>query len=82
MKSEQLVSLLVTGGASLELRDSNGITPLQQAVVSGNPSIVGLLVRAGADMSVRFADGMSLRERAVTMGFDSVVAVLEDLVPN
>ena len=62
----EVVELLLSRGASVNLQDSSGHTPLMWAVSSGNPKIVRRLLKAGASTRVREHMGttaLSLAER-------------------
>lgn len=49
-RNAALAERMVRAGASLNVRDANGVTPLQEAVTLGETEIAGLLIDAGADI--------------------------------
>jgi len=56
----EVVEILVSGGADVNVKDEFGRTPLHRAVVAGNVEIVKLLVSKGADVNskaVYFLEG-------------------------
>lgn len=48
-----IVQYLLHQGASVHLKDSNGITPLQDAVMGKHQDIITLLVKTGAKLTIK-----------------------------
>ena len=63
-----VATVLVEGGASLDIQDNNGITALMSAADEGNLKIVKLLVEAGANVNVQDNKGFTAL----------IVAILEE----
>ena len=47
----ELLSLVMSKGASINLQDSRGLTPLHEAAAKGNKKIVEFLLKHGADVN-------------------------------
>jgi len=62
--SEENVKIVLASGAKLEVRDSDGDTPLLKAVRLGKVDVAALLLREGADRQAQGKDGKSAREVA------------------
>ncbi len=73
MSSSNVITALVEAGASLELRDVDGMTPLFYAVTRTNHAIMRRLLSLGADANAVRDDGGSALILAA--GLDSVEAV-------
>lgn len=54
----QCAASLIEAGASLELRDNNGLTPLLKAALEGDALMVACLLEAGADATAVQSKGM------------------------
>ncbi|KAM1520480.1 hypothetical protein ACFX10_010860 [Malus domestica] len=63
-----MVELLLQFGASMNLRDFHGRTPLHHCIASGNNSLAKSLLRRGARPSIQDGGGHSALERAMGMG--------------
>ncbi len=59
-QAPRLLSMLAARGASLEIRNGKGQTPLIAAVERGSPAAVKALIEAGADVTARRARGATL----------------------
>ncbi len=54
----EIVKLLVSRGAKVNVQDEDGFTPLQQAVGDNHPDLVSFLIESGAELDSRaHADG-------------------------
>ena len=72
-----LAEFLIFNGASLEMKDIDGQTPLHLAV--DNPKIVKLLLRHGANMSVRNGKGYApLHAAVLTKKIEAVKILLKN----
>jgi len=73
-----LVSLLIESGASLEVRDYNGCTPLMFAAANGNVAVVARLLLAQANINSKDFEGKSALDYAVHFGRAEMVQRLKD----
>ena len=53
------IRVLISEGANVNARDSDGVTPLMQACASESVEIVTLLIEAGADVNPKDIRGMT-----------------------
>ena len=67
-----MVELLVKAGASVDLKDEDGMTPLMTAVMCEHEAICRILVAHGADVHVEDADG----ETPLTAATSGIKAIL------
>ena len=51
VKSEEIIAMMIRGGADINLTDTNGATPLHYAAYSGNTKIVEYLIKRGVNVS-------------------------------
>jgi ankyrin repeat protein len=67
--SQKLVEMLVNAGASLELRDRHGNTPLWRATMNykGGAEVISTLLEAGANPDAENKSGISPRSLANTI---------------
>eukprot|EP00966_Prymnesium_polylepis_P118091 2730531-Prymnesium_polylepis.1 len=72
-RRELFVAELLERGASVELRNGEGWTPLQLAANSGSAGLVGLLIKAGADPSAADPRGYTPLHQAVWGQHEEVV---------
>lgn len=75
---EEVVRLLVTAGANVNVMDGNGHTVLSFAVYCGNPNIVGMLLGAGADPRLAGVGGTSAIDRAKAHHQEMMLNLLEN----
>jgi ankyrin repeat protein len=72
LSQTQMVSVLLAGGASVRMTNSDGLTPLHY---SGNADVARLLIAAGSDPKARGA-GETPAESAIRLGHFSALSVL------
>jgi ankyrin repeat protein len=72
-----VVKTLIAAGASMERRDDDGFTPLDQAAGEGNIQIVRQLLRSGANVNGRTRNGTPLHT-ACAYGHVAIVRLLLD----
>jgi hypothetical protein len=75
---DQVVGMLIDGGAHLDITDRRGCTPLHRACYNGRGSIVTMLIDGGAALNVTDIDGYTPLHRACQWGHESVVTMLID----
>lgn len=73
----EIALALISAGADVNVRDTNGATPLIQAAQSCPLEVVEALLGAGADVDARAAGGATPLMMARVMGREEVVAALE-----
>eukprot|EP01012_Entosiphon_sulcatum_P055783 TRINITY_DN7829_c0_g1_i1.p1 TRINITY_DN7829_c0_g1~~TRINITY_DN7829_c0_g1_i1.p1 ORF type:complete len:2451 (+),score=352.13 TRINITY_DN7829_c0_g1_i1:70-7422(+) len=73
-----VAQLLVDAGASLELPDKNGFTPLCAAVLGDHHDTVEYLLTAGSDVHARVVQGSTALHIAVVRGNTAIVQLLID----
>src|SRR3990172_10104056 len=73
-----LIDVLVSAGACLDARDSEGVTPLTQAVRSGRRGVVARLIehRENTSMRMRTMYGDDALSAAARHGHEEVVRAL------
>ena len=71
-----IVQLLLTKGASIEVADKDNSTPLHRAALHGHTSTVKLLLSKGASIEVTDVDNNTLLHRAALDGHTSIVELL------
>ncbi len=54
---QQIVEMLITHGASVQVKDDRGETPLHKACINGHQDIVELLIASGSEVEARSTDG-------------------------
>jgi ankyrin repeat protein len=74
--SVAMLELLLQGGADVDLRTSDGWTPLHAAAAAGNMEIVKRLLRAGADAGARSRQGSTPADTARTTNHHDVAEFL------
>ena len=76
-----ITRILIAAGAPVDLRDSNGNTPLWRAVFSsrGDGAVIKLLRDAGADPYAENASGVTPRALARTIANFDVTQFFSDL---
>ena len=52
-KQNKCIKILVEAGASVNIADNNGLSPIIAAACCGNVKLVELLIQAGADVNIR-----------------------------
>ncbi|KAJ8878078.1 hypothetical protein PR048_022542 [Dryococelus australis] len=72
-----IVNLLVSQGADVNMRDYTGYTPLMVAAQRGHLDVVKALVEAGANTTLRHSLGGNALEEAQVMNNAEVVEYLE-----
>jgi ankyrin repeat protein len=73
---KNVVRLLLEHGADPNSRDTSGLTPLHEAVLSQQQTIVRILIEAGADITAGDKDGATPLEHARHYGYRSIVKIL------
>jgi ankyrin repeat protein len=75
---EQMVRLLLRGGASAIAANRYGVTPLALAANNGNAGVIRALLEAGADANTTLAEGETVLMRAARSGsVPAIQALLE-----
>lgn len=80
--TEPTVRTLLQGGASPDLSDDEGWTPLHEAADRGTAWLVSELLRAGATPSLRTRSGETPLHRAAGSGDEASVCALVDAVDD
>lgn len=75
---DQLLDLLLADGASLEQLDSNGLSPLEIAVMAGRPRIVQALLDRNVALPIVKEDGFDLLMLSANCGNTAMMTVLID----
>lgn len=75
---EKHASLLIEAGASLNIQDSDGKTPLMCAIISGHDEIAIALIRAGANVNLQNREKNSATLLAARKGNMRVLKALLD----
>jgi len=73
---KEIVQLLITNGADINIVDDSGETALLLAADTGNIEIAELLLKAGADISKRSKSGVSAIDAASQKGHYQIVKLL------
>ena len=73
----EIINLLLTKGADIELKNKAGGTPLMWAAVYGNEQAVRTLIGHGANPNVKDVDGMSALDWAVKNKRTRVAEILK-----
>ncbi|KAK8129310.1 hypothetical protein PG999_001690 [Apiospora kogelbergensis] len=73
---EEIVHILLDGGADIEARDNDGRTSLWMAVVSRHLSVAELLIKRGADIEARDGGGRTPLWAAAAAGYKEVSELL------
>jgi len=71
-----IVKLLVTNGANVNVKQQAGVTPLHSAAQNGNPDMLILLLEHGADTQVRMEGGKLPADLAREKGFAEIAEIL------
>jgi len=74
---EQIVKMLLEGGATLEARDHNGCTALMFAVANGDENVTMVLLKAQANVNVKDFEGHTPLDYALNFHQTRIVKVLE-----
>jgi ankyrin repeat protein len=77
---EDVVRFLLRRGASVNVEDDDGNTPLHQASADGNAAVVRLLLKRGADMEAQAYDGATPLISACRGGLRRTEAAVRVLV--
>ncbi|KAF6108725.1 fibronectin type III and ankyrin repeat domains 1 [Phyllostomus discolor] len=75
---QRVASLLIEGGADVNVRDKDGKTPLMVAVLNNHEELVQLLLDKGADVSVKNEFGKGVLEMARVFDRQNVISLLEE----
>jgi ankyrin repeat protein len=67
-ENPEIVQMILEQNAEVEVRDSQGETPLLAASFNGNTAVVQLLLDHGADPHVRDVDGKTALDKAGSLG--------------
>jgi ankyrin repeat protein/beta-lactamase regulating signal transducer with metallopeptidase domain len=70
------VKLLISQGADINVKNSNGLTPLYLASQEGRKDVVELLIDNGADINAKNNNGITPLHRAAREGHKDVVELL------
>ncbi|XP_053168842.1 fibronectin type 3 and ankyrin repeat domains protein 1 isoform X2 [Hemicordylus capensis] len=71
---------LIDAGADVNMKDSDGKTPLMVAALNNHDDLVALLLDRGADLAVKNEFGKGALEMARSLHRTSVVSIIEDRV--
>lgn len=71
-----IVRLLVTNGALVNVKQQAGTTPLHSAAQNGNTEILILLLEHGAEVNTRMEGGKLPADLAKEKGFDEIADIL------
>lgn len=71
------VRVLVQSGATVNLANRTGFTPLHHAVEAGSPDALSALLAAGADAGIRSAEGLLPIDTARRRGDQTAIRMLE-----
>jgi ankyrin repeat protein len=71
-----IVRLLVTNGAQVNVKQQAGGTPLHAAAQNGNPEILIMLLEHGAEVNTRMEGGKLPADLAKEKGFDEIADIL------
>ena len=73
-----IVNLLLASGADIDATNSNGDTPIMNAVYYGKKELVQLLLSKGASVTTQNFYGVSPLARATKLGDNAVIKMLKD----
>lgn len=79
--STSIVSILLSYGASPEIKSASGESPLYRGIYVGSTSIVSLLLSRGADPSAKTMNGETMLEYAQKRGDKTIVQLLTNYSP-
>jgi ankyrin repeat protein len=82
VNADKCVSLLLSNGADITLKDAEGKTPLIHATIHSNPNIISLLVNAGADIGDIDNKGRNCLHYAAMYNDHNMVNYLLSLGPH
>ncbi|MDD3470914.1 MAG: ankyrin repeat domain-containing protein [Thermoguttaceae bacterium] len=71
-----MVEALLAAGASVDLKNRDGVTPLLLAAQENQLEVVRILLAAGADLNVRANEGITPLHQAAAQGFTSICELL------
>lgn len=75
---EEMVRLLLTAGADVDVLDIEGLRPLNWAIQACRFSVVQLLLNNGASTAARTHKGFTALQRAVTSGSPQIVKLIAE----
>lgn len=75
---ESCARALLDGGAKLDLRMAEQVTPLMQAARAGSEKVARLLVERGAKLDLQDEDGNTALMLAAAAGYEDIVQLLLD----
>lgn len=78
----ELVRILVTAGANLDILNGVKLSPLILAVAYGREAALAVLLSAGADITQRSAEGQSLVHLAVMYGNPRILSLVLKFLPS
>ena len=67
------VKILLEAGADVNARGDNGVPPLFNAVIGGNPKVVELLINYGANVNLKNDDNRSVFEFAQNINSSEII---------
>ncbi|XP_047549452.1 fibronectin type 3 and ankyrin repeat domains protein 1-like [Lutra lutra] len=76
--NQSVASVLIEGGADVNMRDKDGKTPLVVAMLNNHEELVQLLLNKGADASVKNEFSKGVLEMARVFDRQTVVSLLEE----
>ena len=74
----EAVRALLAGGADINARSNNGITPLTLAAMKGYLDITKILIDSGADLNVRNKDENTALKISIQNGFVEITKLLQN----
>ncbi|KAM8924615.1 fibronectin type 3 and ankyrin repeat domains protein 1 [Pelodytes ibericus] len=74
-----IAQCLITAGANVNAKDSDGKTPLMIATLNGHEHLVRLLTEKGADSNVKNEYGISIMDMAKAFNRQNVLVILEEM---
>ena len=77
-RSYNTIPLMLDNGATIDLRDENGWTPLMRAAKSGIEKMVLFVLDQGADQSLKSPNGQTALDIAVSSGKKKAAAILDE----
>ena len=73
---KEIVELLISNGARIDTKDSDGEFPIMFAANHGKKEIVQILINHGANVDEKYEDGDTLLHQAIAMNDKAMVELL------